>query len=170
MPLFSLVLKNIRGNAVRSLLAFLCVLGVAAFFTATMVISRGTEDSLQKGLERLGADILVVPYGAQTDIETALLMGKPSHIWMAQNYADRIAAMDGVAAVSTQVYLQSLFQAACCSVSETFLVVYDPATDFTVTPWLKQKLGRGLDTGEVIGGAYIFSRTVTVPSSCTAPH
>jgi putative ABC transport system permease protein len=157
MSLILLVIKNIRGNAVRSLLAFLCVLGVSAFFISTMVVSNGTQASLQKGLQRLGADLLVVPYGAQTDIETALLMGKPSHIWMPQDYVNTIAGMDGVAAVSPQIYLQSLYQAACCSVSETFLVVYDPDTDFTVTPWLQQKLGRPLETGEVVGGAYIFS-------------
>ncbi len=157
MSFISLIIRNIQGNATRSLLAFLCVLGVSAFFMSTMVVSRGTQESLQKGLQRLGADILVVPSGAQTDIETALLMGKPSHIWMPQNYLNTIAGMDGVAAVSPQVYLQSLYQASCCSVSETFLVVYDPSTDFTVTPWLRENLGRDLASGEVVGGAYIFS-------------
>lgn len=159
MPLFTIVWKSVKGNAVRSLLAFLCVMGVSAFFISTMIISRGTQNSLEKGMQRLGADIMVVPNGAQTDIETALLMGKPSHIWMAQSNLNTIAAIDGVAAVSPQIYLQSLYQAACCSVSETFLVVYDPVTDFTVTPWLKKTLGRGLKTGEVVGGAYIFSPT-----------
>jgi putative ABC transport system permease protein len=159
MPLFTIVWKSVKGNAVRSLLAFLCVMGVSAFFISTMIISRGTQNSLEKGMQRLGADIMVVPNGAQTDIETALLMGKPSHIWMAQSNLNTIAAIDGVAAVSPQIYLQSLYQAACCSVSETFLVVYDPLTDFTVTPWLKKTLGRGLKTGEVVGGAYIFSPT-----------
>jgi putative ABC transport system permease protein len=157
MSLIRLTFRNIRGNPIRSLLAFLCVLGVSAFFISTMVVSRGTQESLQKGLERLGADILVVPYGAQTDIETALLMGKPSHIWMPQDDLNKIAGLDGVAAVSPQIYLQSLFQASCCSVSETFLVVYDPKTDFTVTPWLHKNLGRDLAAGEVVGGAYIFS-------------
>jgi putative ABC transport system permease protein len=146
VSLLGLVLRNIRGNAVRSLLALLCVLGVSAFFMATLVIARGTQDSLQKGLQRLGADVLVVPDGAQTDIETALLMGKPSHIWMPRGYLKTMAALDGVAVASPQIYLQSLYQAA-----------YDPATDFTVTPWLKQNLGRALASGEAIGGAYIFS-------------
>jgi putative ABC transport system permease protein len=159
MPLFIIVWKSVKGNAVRSLLAFLCVMGVSAFFMSTMIISRGTQNSLEKGMQRLGADIMVVPNGAQTDIETALLMGKPSHIWMAQSNLNTIAAIDGVAAVSPQIYLQSLYQAACCSVSETFLVVYDPVTDFTVTPWLKKTLGRGLNKGEVVGGADIFSPT-----------
>ena len=157
MSLISLIIRNIKNNVLRSLLAFLCVLGVSAFFMSTMVVSRGTQESLQTGLQRLGADILVVPYGAQTDIETALLMGKPSHIFMPESYLTTIAAINGVAAVSPQIYLQSLFQASCCSVSETFLVVYDPATDFTITPWLQKNLGRPLATGEVIGGAYIFS-------------
>ena len=157
MSLFSFVSRNIRNNLFRSLLAFLCVMGVSAFFMSTMVISRGTQDSMQKGLQRLGADILVVPDGAQTDIETALLMGKPSNIWMPDSYLNTIASMNGVAAASPQIYLQSLYQASCCSVSETFLVVYDPATDFTVTPWLQQNLGRPLAEGEVIGGADIFS-------------
>jgi putative ABC transport system permease protein len=157
VSLVNLVFHNIKGNAMRSFVAFFCVLGVSAFFISTMVVSRGTQESLQKGLQRLGADLLVVPLGAQTDIETALLMGKPSHIWMSDDYLRQITAMDGVAATSPQIYLQSLFQAACCSVSETFLVVYDPASDFTITPWLQQKLGRALDVGEVIGGAYIFS-------------
>jgi putative ABC transport system permease protein len=157
MSFINLIFKNIKGNAMRSLLAFLCVLGVSAFFMSTMVVSRGTQESMQKGLERMGADIIVVPYGAQTDIETALLMGKPSHIWMPVSDLNKVGGMDGVAEVSPQIYLQSLFQASCCSVSETFLVVYDPNTDFTITPWLQKKLGRELATGEVIGGAYIFS-------------
>ena len=58
--------------------------------------------------------------------------------------------------VSPQIYLQSLYGASCCALSETFLVVFDPKTDFTVTPWLEGKLGRGLLKGEVIGGSYIF--------------
>jgi putative ABC transport system permease protein len=36
-----------------------------------------------------------------------------------------------------------------------FMVAYDPDTDFTIRPWLKQKLNDGLRLGEVVGGAYI---------------
>jgi putative ABC transport system permease protein len=157
MSIFTLVFKNITGNAKRSLLVFLCVLGVSAFFISTMIVSNGMQISMRQGLERLGADIIVVPQGAQTNIETALLMGKPSQIWMPESYINRIASMEGVAAVSAQIYLQSLYQASCCSLSETFLVVYDPDTDFTITPWLQESLGRQLKPGEVVGGSEIFS-------------
>jgi hypothetical protein len=36
-----------------------------------------------------------------------------------------------------------------------FLLVYDPETDFTVQPWLKQKFGGGLRLGEAVGGNYV---------------
>jgi putative ABC transport system permease protein len=37
-----------------------------------------------------------------------------------------------------------------------FMIAFDPATDFTVQPWLKNKLDRGLRLGEAIGGSYVF--------------
>jgi putative ABC transport system permease protein len=121
----------------------------------TLIIS-GAQNSLNVGIQRLGADILVVPEGAETKIETALLMGKPTNIWMPVAKMLEIGAVPGVEAVSPQIYLQSLFGAPCCAVSEMFLVVYDSTTDFTVRPWLDKELGRPLVQGEVIGGSYIF--------------
>lgn len=157
MNSIKLAIRNIRGNNVRSLIIFLCVFGVAGFFVATTLIVSGAQNSLQRGLERLGADILVVPQGAESKVETALLMGKPTEVWMSDNYLQKIAGVPGVAKVSPQVYLQSLYGASCCSVSEMFLVVFDPQTDFAVTPWLQRNLGRGLAKNEVIGGSYVFT-------------
>jgi putative ABC transport system permease protein len=156
MSLLKLAWNNIRGNAFRSGIIFACVLGVASFLLGTTLVISGAENSLNVGIQRLGADILVVPEGAETKVETALLMGKPTSVWMPDSKIQEIAAVPGVQAVSPQIYLQSLYGAPCCSVSEMFLVVYDPATDFTVKPWLDKELGRPLATGEVIGGSYIF--------------
>ncbi len=156
MQLLKLALKNIRGSGFRSVAIFLCVMGVAGFLLATTIIIKGAEYSLDSGLKRLGADILVVPTGAENKVETALLMGRPTDVWMPESNLKAISAIEGVQSVSAQVYLSSLYGAACCAVSEMFMVVYDPATDFTVTPWLEKNLGRELKTGEVIGGSYIF--------------
>ena len=156
MSLLRLALNNIRGSAFRSAVIFLSVLGVASFLLGTTLVISGAQNSLNVGIARLGADILVVPEGAETKVETALLMGKPTNVWMPESKIDEIAAVPGVEAVSPQIYLQSLYGAPCCSVSEMFLVVYDPATDFTVKPWLEKELGRPLVKGEVIGGSYIF--------------
>ena len=156
MQLIRLALKNIRGGGFRSLAIFLAIMGVAGFLLATTLIIAGVRYSLDAGLKRLGADILVVPFGAENKVETALLMGKPVDVWMPRANIQKISKIPGVAAVSPQIYLASMFDSPCCAVSEMFIVVYDPATDFTITPWLEKNLGRSLNPGEVIGGNYIF--------------
>ena len=155
MHLIWFALKNIRGAGFRSLAIFLAVMGVAGFLLATTLVITGAQYSLNAGLKRLGADILVVPAGAETKVESALLMGKPTSVWMPKTKLQDVANIPGVETVSPQLYLSSLYGASCCSVSEMFMVVYDPATDFTLTPWLKKNLGRALDKGEVVGGTYI---------------
>lgn len=156
MNIVWLAIKNIKGSSIRNLTIFICVFLIASFFVCTTLIVQGAQNSLHKGLERLGADILVVPEGAEQKVETALLMGKPTDVWMPSDYLDKIARVPGVASVSPQIYLKSLYGASCCAVSEMFLVVFDPATDTTVTPWLQRNLHRSLSVGEVIGGSYIF--------------
>jgi putative ABC transport system permease protein len=156
MTLIKLALKNIRGSGFRSVAIFLCVMGVTSFLLTTTLIIKGSQNSLNSGIQRLGADIVVVPKGAEDKVETALLMGKPTSVWMPAGNLNKVAAIDGVEKASSQVYLASLFGASCCAVSEMFMVVYDPQTDFTITPWLQKNLGRPLAKGEVIGGSYIF--------------
>ena len=156
MRLVWFAFKNIHGSGFRSVAIFLAVMGVAGFLLATTLIIAGAQYSLNSGLKRLGADILVVPAGAETKVETALLMGKPTDVWMPQSNLQTVADIPGVASVSPQIYLNSLYGASCCAVSEMFMVVYDPETDFTITPWLEKNLGRQLQKGEVVGGTYVF--------------
>ena len=129
---------------------------VAALSLSILMISRGAEDSLRLAYERMGADIVVVPRGAESKVENALLMGEPAQVWMPEENLKKVAAIPGVAAVAPQIYLSTMKDAPCCAVSEMFVVVYDPATDFTVEPWLERELGRDLGLGEAIGGRYVF--------------
>lgn len=152
-----LTFRNLEGNAFRSWTVFLCALVVAGLTLSATLIFRGAESSLRLALERLGADIVVVPQGAETKVETALLMGKPATAWMPADNVRKIAASPGVAAASPQLYLASLSNASCCSASEMFVVALDPATDFTITPWLRQRLGSDLRLGEVVGGSLVFT-------------
>jgi putative ABC transport system permease protein len=99
--------KNIKGSGFRSLAIFLAVMGVAGFLLATTLIITGAQNSLNSGLKRLGADILVVPAGAETKVETALLMGKPTNVWMPKENLSEVANIPGVQVVSPQVYRYS---------------------------------------------------------------
>ncbi|OGO66325.1 MAG: hypothetical protein A2030_08885 [Chloroflexi bacterium RBG_19FT_COMBO_50_10] len=157
MNLFQLALKNISGNSFRSGVVSLCALLVAAFALTTTLLMRGAENSLRLAIDRLGADIIVVPAGSEAKIESALLMGVPARFWMPQDNVNKIAVIPGIEAVSPQLYLATLTGADCCSVSDMFMIAYDPQTDFTIQPWLNQKLGNGLRLGEVVGGSYIFA-------------
>jgi putative ABC transport system permease protein len=155
--LVQLALRNINGSAFRSTVVMLCAMVVAGLALSTILIMQGAQDSLRLAADRLGADIVVVPEGSATQVETALLMGRPTSVWMPRTNLDRIARVPGVSATSPQLYLASLDNASCCSVPRMFMVAFDPQTDFTVTPWLKQKLGRGLDLGNAVGGAFVFT-------------
>lgn len=157
MNLTKLALKNITGSRFRSWVVALCALLVAAFVLSTTLIIRGAENSLRLANERLGADIVVVPQGAETSVESALLMGVPAEVWMAASSIDRIAAVPGVAQVSPQLFLSTLEDAVCCSAPSMFLVAYDPATDFTLRPWLEETIGDTLRLGEAIGGTFVFT-------------
>lgn len=156
MSLPWLAWRNIRGNAFRSVVVSLCALLVAGFVLSTTLVMRGAESSLQLAMARLGADVVVVPQGAESKVESALLMGTPASVWMPVDKLGSLRAVRGVAVASPQLYLSTLKDAACCSVSDMFLVAYDPETDFTVQPWLEEKMGSGLRLGESVGGTYVF--------------
>ena len=108
MSMLQLAWKNISGNSLRSWVVVLCALVVAAFALFATLLFRGAATSLELAADRLGADIVVVPQGAQTEMEGALLMGVPAHFWMPEENVDSLAAMPGVEAASPQIYLATL--------------------------------------------------------------
>jgi putative ABC transport system permease protein len=155
MSVTRLAWRNIAGRPYRSLFVCLNTMLLAGLALSTALLVRGAQDSLHRALDRLGADVVVVPQGTQSRIETALLAGTPVTAWMPRGNLEQIGRVPGVARLSPQLYLASLANASCCS-SELFLVAFDPQTDFTVTPWLNTHLDGGLQMGEVIGGSAVF--------------
>jgi putative ABC transport system permease protein len=123
---------------------------------STVIISRGGQESLRLARERLGADVVVVPRGAVTGVEGALLLGNATNSYMPRGVVGNIQAVPGVAIASPQLYLTSMANSSCCSVSLMFMYAFDPVTDFTIEPWLKEKLGRDLGVGQAVGGSDVF--------------
>jgi putative ABC transport system permease protein len=157
MNLWYLVGQSISGRAYRSGLIVSFILVLAAFLMSTTLLTKSIGHSLQVGTERLGADIVVVPAGKEMETQRALLLGKPvSGAWMPAENVDRVAQVEGVAKVSPQLYLETLTGAACCSAWDMFMIAFDPETDFTVTPWLREKSNEPLGPRDVIGGDWVF--------------
>jgi putative ABC transport system permease protein len=156
MDLTRLVWRNVVGSTFRSWIVFLCAALMAGFAVSTTLVSGGAETSLRLALERLGADVVVVPAGSMDRVEHALLMGQPAITWMPRSNVDRVAAIPGVAQVSPQLFLATLRGATCCSVPEMFVIAYEPETDFTLRPWLERHLEDGLRLGEAVGGSFVY--------------
>lgn len=151
----SIPFKNILARPGRSasLVAFAALLSLATFGGSFVVASLSTG---LKSLERrLGADIIVVPYEARTkgSVDEILLNGNRSKTYMPRSYLEKISGIEGVETVSPQIYISSL-TASCCAISVE-VVGFDPGSDFTVQPWIRESHGGELKDGEILIGSMV---------------
>ena len=129
--------RNLKGYAGRTaaLLLFAALMAVAVF-GGTMMIS-GVRNGLDTVKSRLGADIMVTPESAKNefDAQTVLLKTEPGYFYMDASVVDEIRSIEGVEAASPQLFLASA-KAGCCS-ARLQMIAFDPATDFTIQPWIE---------------------------------
>jgi putative ABC transport system permease protein len=107
-----------------------------AVFGGTMMIG-GVRNGLDTVKSRLGADIMVTPERAKNefDAQTVLLKAEPGYFYMDASVLTEIRRIEGVETASPQLFLASA-RAGCCS-TRVQMIAFDPATDFTIQPWLK---------------------------------
>lgn len=155
MNLKQLPFANLRYRMGRTVgLTILVALLAFIAYGGALVMS-----SMQNGLTsleaRLGADIIVAPMTAksQVNLEEVLVEGTPGSFYMDASYLDQIAALDGVERVSPQYYLATV-KAGCCSMPVQ-VIGFDPATDFTVQPWIARTFGGELGQDDVVVGCNI---------------
>jgi putative ABC transport system permease protein len=152
--IFSLASKNLRRKMGRTLVLLLIVAMVTGTLLGATIFMTGMKNALKIGTYRLGADILVVPAKNEAEAKTALLAGEPTSFTMERSVYEKVKQVDGVKQASPQLFIQPASFSCCFSV-ESFLVAFDPKTDFTVTPWLEKNLDKPLSDDEVIAGREI---------------
>ena len=149
---------NLRGYPVRTgTLMVFSMLMTMTIFGGTLVV-QGIEHGLRTTQSRLGADIMVTPAEADTefDAQTFLVSAEPSYFYMDVSTREAVAAVDGVEAASSQLFLASA-RASCCS-GRYQVIAYDPSTDFTIQPWMSDAVGQTqLGDNEVIVGANVLA-------------
>ena len=124
-------------------------------FGGTMIVC-GIDRGLGTVESRLGADIMVTPADASSDFDAqAFLVGaEPSYFYMDEGVAGEVAGVDGVGAASPQLFLATA-RASCCS-GRYQVIAFDPATDFTIQPWISDTSGASsLGDMEVVVGANV---------------
>ena len=130
--------RNLKGYPGRTAaLMLFAALMAFAVFGGTMMIG-GVRNGLETVKSRLGADIMVTPESTKNefDAQTVLLKAEPGYFYMDASVLEEIRAIDGVEIASPQLFLASA-KAGCCS-TRVQMIAFDPATDFTIQPWLKE--------------------------------
>jgi putative ABC transport system permease protein len=146
-----LAVQNLSRRRGRAFLMALAVaVGGGAVFAA-VVVRQGLAESARLGLARMGADVLVVPRDATVNITAALLTVEPSTQTLPAGVVDTLAQLPGVLAVAPQRY-HALTVGEGGHDSED-LIAFDPARDFTIIPWLTDRLDRPLAAGDILVGA-----------------
>jgi putative ABC transport system permease protein len=151
MGILWLAAQNLQRRLFRAATLAVAVAVAAGAVFATSVVLWGIDASLSRGLNKFGADLLIVPQNALVNMRTALLTGEPSTFYMRDTVMREVSAVGGVSRISPQLFLTTA-NGAHCIVGNAFLVGIDPATDFTVLPWLTRKLDRKHEVGDAIVG------------------
>lgn len=151
----NLAWRNIQRRPFRSC----CLIIIIMLFSATLFGGSVLMKNLSLGISgmanRLGADILIVPYGYEKNLEVALLRGEPSSFYLKADLVDKIKDIKGIEAVSPQLFIASL-SAGCCT-SKVQLIGFDQQSDFVIKPWLQSQLEQPLQDDQVVVGSKITS-------------
>lgn len=150
---FRLVGQNVRNRPFRSLATiFACAIIASTFFSSQYLMS-GAQQSLDAGISRMGADILVAPTEYAHAGQTVLLTGEPTTFFLEGSSVEKISRIPGVAKASPQIYIATL-HASCCA-APVQMIAIDPERDFTISTWLKENPGITLGKDDMIIGSAV---------------
>lgn len=131
----SVALKNLQRRSVRSWIMVFFVFMLAVSLFLGVVLTGSMKAGLNKTVNRMGADIIVVPKEYERSMADSLFLGEMCSFTFDRGWIAPISQIDGIKAVSPQLYMESL-SASCCS-AQTQLIAFDPDTDFIITSWLQ---------------------------------
>lgn len=153
MITFHMALKNLQRRPIRSFSMVFFVFMMAASMFLCTVLTDSMSESLDKTLNRMGADVIVVPEEYEKDMADALFQGNISSFSFDKKWLAEIQGVEGIKQSSPQLYLKTL-AADCCSTAVQ-LIAFEPETDFIITSWLANDGIAMPKTGEVIVGSKI---------------
>lgn len=144
--------QNAQRRPTRTLMLVAAVaVGCAAVFASYMV-SRGIAESTERSFARMGADLIVVPEKTMVNITSALLTVQPTEESMPEAVIDQIRKIEGVGSVAQQTFYRAGIMAGMPQ-HRANVIAFDPATDFTVMPWLSSHAPGAFKRGDLIAGA-----------------
>ena len=143
-----LAAQNVGRRPARTLLLVIAVALAVGVAFAAYVIGWSVRTAMAQSEARAGADLLVVPREALVNLTQSLLTVQPTDATLDAGVVARIAATEGVARVSRQRLVRAEIDGKAGT-----LIAFDPATDFTVQPWLRERGGGSVGIDAVLAGA-----------------
>jgi putative ABC transport system permease protein len=148
-----LLIRNLANHPYRNIATIFAFAFIAATLFSSQYLMSGAQASLDTGMSRMGADILVVPEEYAAAGQTIILSGQPSSFFFEDANYQKISSIQGVAKASPQIYIATLI-ASCCA-APVQMIAIDPENDFTVSTWLKQNPGVKLGKDDMIIGSAV---------------
>ncbi|MCP4450715.1 MAG: FtsX-like permease family protein [Planctomycetes bacterium] len=165
MNQWTIAIRQIKHNPLRSMLMGAGVSIFAAVIVAVTLLMVGVNQSITQTVNRLGADLMVIPRGDQVTAQfnEALLSGKPTNFYLPRARLQEIQGLSGISEVAAQTYAQTLTNARCCA-GKFFLVGFDRESDFTIQPWLmdQDRTWTQEDNGIIVGDRILLGLGETV--------
>ena len=157
LTVIELATLNITRKPFRtaSLVALTAVLAFSLFCGSFLV--KSLNGGMASLANRLGADIIVVPQGYDSKIESALLRGEPNSFYFKSEVTERVKKIEGVELASPQLFIATL-SAGCCSFPLQVIGI-DFDSDFTIKPWLQKQIRLPLTDNQIVVGSNIIGTT-----------
>lgn len=132
----SIALSNLSYKINRTLSMLLLTSLCAASVFACVVLSYGLKNGINTVQKRLGADLMIVPKGAEQKMQSVLISGEPNYFYMEKEIAEKISQIEGVEKVTSRFYLTSVSE-DCCDFPVQ-IVGFELETDFVISPWIEE--------------------------------
>ena len=153
-PFFRFVRRNLAFRPYRNVASVFIFALIAATLFSSQFLMSGAMQSLDAGISRMGADILIVPEENARAGQTIILTGYPTSFFFEDSGFEKISRIRGVAQASPQIYIATLF-ASCCA-APVQMIAIDPENDFTISAWLVENPGVKLGKDDIIIGSNII--------------
>lgn len=149
-----LLVRNLSNRPYRNIATIFAFAFIAATLFSSQYLMNGAQTSLDTGMSRMGADILVVPEEYAAAGQTIILNGQPSSFFFDAANLEKISRVPGVAKASPQIYIATLF-ASCCA-APVQMIAIDPDNDFTISSWMRENREVKLGKDDMIIGSAII--------------
>lgn len=155
----SIGLTNLKRQGVRTFVMIIFSFILSASLLVSGILKESMQQSVDKTVDRMGADIVIVPTEYASSYSESLFEGQLCSFYFDRFWYDTVKDIEGVDKASPQLFIASKV-ADCCS-EPSQVIAFDPETDFIIKPWLEELGITELKEDEVIVGSKMGVETGT---------